>query len=44
MHLGVEEKDKQKWENFVWSDETKANLFGNDDNRTVEDPKAKNFI
>lgn len=44
MHLGVEEKDKQKGENFVWSDETKANFFGNDDNRTVEDSKAKNFI
>lgn len=43
-HLGwcgsVHEK---KWRNILWSDETKINLFGNDNGRNVRRPKGKEF-
>lgn len=33
----------KKWQNILWSDETKINLFGNDCERNVRRPKGQEF-
>lgn len=36
-------ENAKKWRNILWSDETKINLFGNDNGRNVRRPQGKEF-